>query len=331
MFQASCTLLARSVLALALSASVARAAPQVVTIPLFEGDLFESFETQDATPNTCINGGVFEGHGVLCAHNLGLTVIRNNGISSPSCTDYWSAEGSRFALHVFEDCEFIFNEPVVRFGGMFGEFDETFAFPLTFEFYDAADVLIDTVTRILDHQYCTYAWEGFESWGAPIKRIRLHYPASGMWRTTFDALTVGYDPSLLGTNYCLLTLNSTGAAAEISAGGLTSVAGNNLTLHANHLPASVAGLFFYGTTQLQIPFGSGTLCISPAAGVYRLPVSSSGPSGELRRVVDLENPPTAAAQITAGSTWNFQAWFRDPAGVGAPYNTSNGLEIMFRP
>ena len=42
-------------------------------------------------------------------------------------------------------------------------------------------------------------------------------------------------------------------------------------------------------------------------------------------------PPSPATQITAGSTWNFQNWFRDPAAGGAFFNLSDGLEITFTP
>jgi hypothetical protein len=37
----------------------------------------------------------------------------------------------------------------------------------------------------------------------------------------------------------------------------------------------------------------------------------------------------AAGQITAGSTWNFQFWFRDPVAGGASFNLSDGLEVTF--
>ena len=36
-------------------------------------------------------------------------------------------------------------------------------------------------------------------------------------------------------------------------------------------------------------------------------------------------------QIQAGATWNFQAWYRDPAGGPSGFNLSDGLGITFCP
>ena len=41
--------------------------------------------------------------------------------------------------------------------------------------------------------------------------------------------------------------------------------------------------------------------------------------------------PNASTQITAGSTWLFQAWFRDPAAGGAAFNLSDARQIEFLP
>ena len=40
---------------------------------------------------------------------------------------------------------------------------------------------------------------------------------------------------------------------------------------------------------------------------------------------------TGPGQISAGSTWNFQFWYRDPAGGGAGFNLSDGLQLTFCP
>ena len=47
--------------------------------------------------------------------------------------------------------------------------------------------------------------------------------------------------------------------------------------------------------------------------------------------VDFTDPPNPVGQITPGSTWNFQAIFRDTAGGGALFDLSDGLEVSFQP
>ena len=202
---------------------------------------------------------------------------------------------------------------------------------MTWEFYDVDGQLIDSITMDLDHPYCDIAWQGFESEGDPIRTVRIHYPTVSPFGTVFDLLQSSSDPTFLGTNYCLLTVNSTGAPARITATGLTSVSANHLELQAGPLPAIATGIFFYGTGQTQLPFGFGTLCVAAGSGLFRLPVVHAEPTGVLCATVDLDDPPSAAGRITAGSTWNFQAWFRDPAAGPPAFNTSDGLEITFRP
>ena len=128
----------------------------------------------------------------------------------------------------------------------------------------------------------------------------------------------------LGTNYC--TSGSNGA--QISASGTASVAANDLTLIADGLPTSVNGLFFYGNLQNSVPLGNGTLCVAGSSGIFRLvPPQNSGAAGEVQRLVDLTNPPLPAGQVTAGSTWNYQFWFRD----GGSSDLTDAITIQFVP
>jgi hypothetical protein len=153
----------------------------------------------------------------------------------------------------------------------------------------------------------------------------------------FDIWNIGLDnpritEGALGTNYCSSTANSTGNAASMSASGSGSIAAEDLTLFAEDLAANQNGLFFYGPNQASAPFGNGLRCIAGgASGIGRLPIVNSGSSGVLTHAVDYDTPPSASTQITAGSTWNFQAWFRDPAAGGAFFDLSDGLEVTFVP
>ena len=135
----------------------------------------------------------------------------------------------------------------------------------------------------------------------------------------------------LGTmNYCIATTNSTGASAVISALGSSSVGSNVMTLSAEPVPNQPA-IFFYGPEQAQVPFGNGFLCVGTGAtGIARLDVET-GAGNVVTHALDMTMPPTPATQITAGSTWDFQCWYRDPAAGGAFFNLSDGLEITFTP
>ena len=150
----------------------------------------------------------------------------------------------------------------------------------------------------------------------------------GGWRMGFRT----WMQTELATNYCTATPNSSGSPAAMSVSGSYSVAANDLVLHAAPLPAGQLGMFFYGGGAGASVLGNGLLCVDQnAGGLARLGVVAAGGGGELSAPLDVTAPPTPAAQITAGSTWYFQAWFRDPAGGGAGFNLSDGLEVTWLP
>jgi hypothetical protein len=115
----------------------------------------------------------------------------------------------------------------------------------------------------------------------------------------------------------------------MSSNGDFSINSNNLVLFAGPVP-NQPGIFYFGADQLNggsgAPFGNGIRCVT-GSSVYRLPVST-GIGNSIGFAMDFTSPP-AAGLITAGSTWNFQAWYRDPAAGGANFNLSDGLEITF--
>ena len=98
------------------------------------------------------------------------------------------------------------------------------------------------------------------------------------------------------------------------------------------MPAQQFGLFFYGPNQTEFPFGNGNRCVvGGAIGIFRLPIHLSSTTGVLGQALNVNNPPAPAGQIAAGSTWNFQAWYRDPAAGGASFNLSDGYQVNFTP
>jgi hypothetical protein len=137
--------------------------------------------------------------------------------------------------------------------------------------------------------------------------------------------TYVYDVGL-GQTYCQSTPNSTGGAAILSSVGSSSVAANELVLHAAPVP-NAFGLFFFGPTQVNLPFGNGVRCVGGA--LLRLGPSLAS-THLLSRQLDLGSPPLAG-KLVAGSTWNVQAWFRDPQAGAGEFNLSSALSIVFEP
>lgn len=105
---------------------------------------------------------------------------------------------------------------------------------------------------------------------------------------------------------------------------------NSLTFHASQVPANQFGMLVIGsgTTQVNPPGSSGTLCIAGAPlGRFNGDIQHSGSTGTFNftpNILSLPNPPGGA--INSGDTWNFQAWYRD---VGGTSNFTDAKAIHF--
>jgi len=133
-------------------------------------------------------------------------------------------------------------------------------------------------------------------------------------------------------SYCSSAPHSAGAGAVISATGTTSVSANDLALVSAGGVPDVFGLFFYGPTQTEMPFGDGFLCVGDP--LYRLiPPVLADSGGTAALALDFAKPPLDAGPGAAvfGQTWNFQHWFRDPASTLSGFNSTNGLSVTFCP
>ena len=126
---------------------------------------------------------------------------------------------------------------------------------------------------------------------------------------------------------CTSAPNSTGQAATIGFVGCTSVGIDNLTLIASDLPLTTFGLFIQALTPGQFPLAGGTLCVTPP--FFRLPVEQAS-GGQLSYLLDIGARAVAAQEITPGSTWYFQSWYRDPAAP-AGYGLTDALRLNFTP
>lgn len=136
---------------------------------------------------------------------------------------------------------------------------------------------------------------------------------------------------VIGANYCTATVNSSGAAASISASGSPTVAVNDFRLVARETPPHSVGFFLASTTQDFVPMFAGTpgnLCLGApiirledATGGGVLMVDGSG-FGSLDIDLALVN---GGSPVLAGETWNFQYWMRDQFTS----NTTDGVSVTF--
>ncbi len=124
--------------------------------------------------------------------------------------------------------------------------------------------------------------------------------------------------------FCPATANSTAAPARFGLSGSTSVGAGQLTLTASSVPSGALGVFLYGDQRTQVPMGGGQRCIE--GQVRRMSLQTAGPDGVLRQDVDYSSAPG----LQPGSTWHFQAWFRDSLAPEAA-NTSSAATITFCP
>ncbi|MCA8980662.1 MAG: hypothetical protein H6831_00195 [Planctomycetes bacterium] len=139
----------------------------------------------------------------------------------------------------------------------------------------------------------------------------------------------------LGGGGCL---HSGGQGALLSAIGSTSVAADDLVLTTTQLPPNTYSMTFMGLQGGNTPFGNGRLCVSsPGSKLFRYkPAQNSTPTGTIQL-----GPGIAAlsldfqqwgGNITPGSTWYFQTYFRDiNPNCNANFNLSNAVRIDFVP
>jgi hypothetical protein len=171
--------------------------------------------------------------------------------------------------------------------------------------------------------------------GDSVPDVLIGYDGSS--KTTFEPGAVrlysGLDFAPWFT-YCEALPNSSYATgAAISYVGSPSLSDANLDLVVNWAVKNSVGLFLYGPAQQQTPFGNGYLCVGAGGvGVFRLQPFVTGIShGGIS--LDFSQPPLSGGpgMITPGSTWNFQAWYRDTPAGGAGFNLSNALSATFVP
>ncbi|MEM1453295.1 MAG: hypothetical protein AAGI22_29600 [Planctomycetota bacterium] len=120
--------------------------------------------------------------------------------------------------------------------------------------------------------------------------------------------------------------------ARLDGSGSSIVAQDDLTLTATGLAGGAPMLLFMGSPALPAAQGDGLICVGPGgSGVYRFAVAVADASGTASRtglVAESQSFPGGA--ITVGSTWAFQAVYRDVGGpCGNALNYTNGWLVTF--
>ena len=127
--------------------------------------------------------------------------------------------------------------------------------------------------------------------------------------------------------------NSTGAGAYMAGVGTLSVAANDLVLTATQAPSAVNCIVFMGNAAIApLQLGDGLRCVG--GNTVRFPLSVTGFLGtaSYANVPGLSQTLPPGFQITPGSTWHFQLWYRDPSGpCGNTFNASNAVSATFGP
>lgn len=136
----------------------------------------------------------------------------------------------------------------------------------------------------------------------------------------------------VGQTYCSpATLNSSGAAATITARGSSVLGDNDLRLDVEDMPHNTLGYCLVSRTQAVIPTpgGSvGTLCLGGTIGRFISQAQNTGPNGAFTVSTDLTALP-AMGQVAIGQTLHFQAWFRD-FQIVATSNFSDAVSVTLQ-
>ena len=122
-------------------------------------------------------------------------------------------------------------------------------------------------------------------------------------------------------------------SGTISYSGTPSISDNNFQLQAFGCPANQFGVFYFGASQISVPFGNGVRCVGAGGiGTFRLNVIQSDAFGDAYKAVDFTQAPFNAGggQVGSGDERYFQFWFRDPQAPGsAGFDFTDALKVVF--
>ncbi|MCP3917078.1 MAG: right-handed parallel beta-helix repeat-containing protein [bacterium] len=165
--------------------------------------------------------------------------------------------------------------------------------------------------------------------------LRVGSPCIGAGVSGTDMGTFPFDPGYcpsgcdqIGKRYCSPGVaNSTGGAGTLVVTGSDVASDDDLTLWATQLPTTPNFGYFLmglGTTRYTPPGSAGRLCIAHALRGFLPGNNTAELGGGFGRFIGTSGPVSGA--ITAGSTWGFQAWYRDGAGSS---NLTDAVRVRF--
>jgi hypothetical protein len=124
-------------------------------------------------------------------------------------------------------------------------------------------------------------------------------------------------------SFCTTSPNSVGPGALLAAQGTTRISNDDFELTVSGLPPGTVGIFYVGNSAgAGVPFGNGVNCVT--GPVLRFGAGFADLLGLAGFPLSFASFP--GNQMSAdGTPWYFQFWYRNPAGGGLGFNTSNGV------
>ena len=298
----------------------------ITLIGPFTGTQSESFENSGPTVNTqCVTNRTFNNTADICTPgHLGCLVT--SAWTTAACTQYPQA-GSWFFGNAVQGAldnytEITFDQPVVRFGGMFSK---NVTFPAgDITFYSEDGTLLATLPINLPGG-CAWVWNGWDAGTQPpFKTIVLQgnfdspilldslqatlAPAAPGYDTCFPGTGVrvacpcGNPPAELGRG---CNNSSSTGGARLSSSGTASVAADTLHFTTSGQKPTGTSVVMQGSLDLTngVVFGQGVRC---AAGVVKRLYVTQAASGSI------SVPGTGQTSVSARS-----AAHGDPLSAGA--------------
>jgi len=159
--------------------------------------------------------------------------------------------------------------------------------------------------------------------------IELDFYSSGTQTcNVYDLTLIGTGPAPIGTAFCDVLPNSSGAVGVLWVTQTPVVQDPTLRIHVAPLPLGSFGfmLMSRGTTA-GVPISAGRLCLDLATLLrFQQTLVNSGAFGSVSFPFPWQNAPV---QILVGETWHFQYWHRDVLGGIVGANFSRGLSLQF--